>query len=270
MNPIFTDHGDPPVRVTCGYVDKNLTTSITELTLGQNNLVGSIPASIGNLLHDSFGVQWQPEGQVSIPRGRNTSSCTGPHLILTKVEVPCAGAIYPHRCCRSSRVLIRIKRSPRGNTIYLYLFYEINVELVGCQLASADLALGRQAELQAERAAPAGSDEISAVLGWCALGRALRLQRLPASPPVAPTNRDRPASLSFSTIVSVFQALLSPRIEVEHCVRKQRPHKTKNERHIPMAYYVAEEWDTTHSVGRSPRMGQWPHSFGLTATLDLR
>jgi hypothetical protein len=49
MNPIFTDHGDPPVRVTCGYVDKNLTASITELTLGQNNLVGSIPASIGNL-----------------------------------------------------------------------------------------------------------------------------------------------------------------------------------------------------------------------------
>jgi hypothetical protein len=49
MNPIFTDHGDPPVRVTCGYVDKNLTASITELTLGRNNLVGDIPASIGNL-----------------------------------------------------------------------------------------------------------------------------------------------------------------------------------------------------------------------------
>ena len=39
------------------------------------------------------------------------------------------------------------------------------------------------------RAAPAGSNGISAVAGWCALGRALRLQPLPASPPVAPTDR---------------------------------------------------------------------------------
>ena len=62
MDPTLTDHGDPPVRVTCGYVDENLTAYITELTLGQNNLVGAIPASIGNLSSklSTLGIFYNP------------------------------------------------------------------------------------------------------------------------------------------------------------------------------------------------------------------
>ena len=62
LDPTLTDDGDPPVRVTCGYVDENLTAYITELALGQNNLVGAIPASIGNLSSklSTLGIFYNP------------------------------------------------------------------------------------------------------------------------------------------------------------------------------------------------------------------